>query len=43
MDLITLAIGIAIGALFSPFWMMVWTKIKGWFSSTPTPPAPPAA
>lgn len=28
-DLISLGIGIAVGAAFSPFWMMVWDKIKG--------------
>jgi hypothetical protein len=35
MDLITLAIGISLGALFSPFWMMVWSKIKAAVFKTP--------
>ena len=33
MDLLSVAVGIAVGAAFSPFWMMVWAKIKsmeGW-------------
>jgi hypothetical protein len=31
-----LLIGIAIGAAFSPFWMMVWNKIKSMvFPTTP--------
>jgi len=37
MDLISVAIGIAVGAAFSPFWMMVWGKIKS--AVTKTPPA----
>lgn len=28
MDIFSLAIGIAVGAAFSPFWMMIWTKVK---------------
>jgi hypothetical protein len=28
MDLLSLAVGIAVGAAFSPFWMMVWGKVK---------------
>jgi hypothetical protein len=39
MDLITLAIGIALGALFSPFWMKVWGWIKGLVNKGTTPPA----
>lgn len=39
MDLISTAIGIAIGAAFSPFWMMVWAKIKSAIASV-KPPAP---
>ena len=26
-----LIIGIAIGAAFAPFWMMVWKQIKDWY------------
>ena len=29
MDLITLGIGIALGAAFSPFWMKVYYFVKG--------------
>ena len=36
--MINLAIGIAIGAAFAPFWMMVWGMIKSKFDSM-TPPA----
>ena len=39
MDLFSLAIGIAVGAAFSPFWMMVWAKIKAAVSKAGTPPA----
>jgi hypothetical protein len=39
MDLLSLAIGIAVGAAFSPFWMMVWGKVK----ATVTKAKPPAA
>jgi len=28
MDIFSLAIGIAVGAAFSPFWMMLWAKAK---------------
>ena len=28
MDLLSLAIGVAIGAAFSPFWMKVWEWMK---------------
>ena len=41
MDLLSVAVGIALGAAFSPFWMMVWGKIKKVLASAPTtPPAP---
>lgn len=33
MDLITLALGIAIGAAFSPFWMALYQKVKDWVST----------
>jgi hypothetical protein len=33
MDLFSLVTGIALGAAFSPFWMMVWGKIKDQFTS----------
>ena len=44
MDLFSLVIGIAVGAAFSPFWMMVWGMIKAKLSGVfnKTPPAPPA-
>lgn len=35
MDIITLAVGIAIGAAFSPFWMALWAKLKGWMATPP--------
>ena len=28
MDLLSVVIGIALGAAFSPFWIMLWTMIK---------------
>jgi hypothetical protein len=28
MDFVTLGIGIAVGAIFAPFWMMLWNKGK---------------
>ncbi len=31
--MIHLIIGIAIGAAFAPFWMMVWNKAKAWFKA----------
>ena len=40
MDLVTLAIGIALGAVFSPFWMKVWAKVKSAFSKAAPPPSP---
>lgn len=33
MDLLSLAVGVAVGAAFSPFWMKVWTYIKGVFAA----------
>lgn len=27
------ALGVAVGAAFAPFWMMVWGKIKDWCNS----------
>lgn len=41
MDLFSLVIGIAVGAAFSPFWMMVWAKVKAAVSKADT--TPPAA
>jgi hypothetical protein len=38
MDLVTLGIGVALGAMFSPFWMKVWAWVKSKFGGT-TPPA----
>jgi hypothetical protein len=32
MDLVTLVIGVVVGAVFSPFWMKVWNMVKGWFT-----------
>jgi len=32
MDVVTLVLGIAVGAVFSPFWMKVWGMVKGWVS-----------
>lgn len=50
MDLVTLVIGIALGAAFSPFWLKVYTwakdKIQGTTTTTTTtvtPTPPPAA
>jgi len=34
MDLVSLAVGVAVGAAFSPFWMAVWAKVKAWFSKS---------
>ncbi len=34
MDLISIIVGIAIGAAFSPFWMAVWKRIKGMMTKT---------
>jgi len=28
-----LIIGIAIGAAFAPFWMMMWNQVKAWWAS----------
>lgn len=39
MDLFSLAIGVAVGAAFSPFWMTVWAKIKAMVAKD-VPPAP---
>jgi len=39
MDLFSLAIGVAVGAAFSPFWMIVWGKIKAAVTKA-APPAP---
>lgn len=36
MDLLSVAVGVAIGAAFSPFWMGVWAKIKSVISSSST-------
>jgi hypothetical protein len=38
MDLLTLVVGVAVGAVFSPFWMMVWAKVKAMVTKS-TPPA----
>jgi hypothetical protein len=38
MDLLSVAVGIALGAAFSPFWMMVWAKIKAMVASAPVAP-----
>ena len=38
MDLLSVAVGIALGAAFSPFWMMVWGKIKSVIASAPAAP-----
>ena len=40
MDLLSLALGVAIGAAFAPFWMNVWAKIKTMIQSNSTPPKP---
>jgi hypothetical protein len=40
--MLDLAIGIAIGAAFSPFWMMVWNMAKAKVTSALTPQDPPA-
>jgi hypothetical protein len=32
--MLNLIIGIAIGAAFAPFWMMIWNQIKTWWAST---------
>jgi hypothetical protein len=39
MDLFSLGIGIALGAVFAPFWMMVWGKIKDAVSKAKPPAA----
>ena len=31
--MINLVIGIAIGAAFAPFWMMVWSQLKAWWTA----------
>ena len=33
--MIDFAIGVAVGAAFAPFWMMVWAKIKALLQSAP--------
>ncbi len=33
MNLFTLLAGVALGAAFSPFWMMVWNWVKTFVSS----------
>jgi len=33
------AIGVAVGAAFAPFWMMIWTKVKT-AATKAVPPAP---
>jgi len=35
MDLLSLAVGIAVGSAFAPFWMMVWAKIKAAVTKAP--------
>lgn len=37
MDLFSLIIGIAAGAAFSPFWIMLWGKIKAAARTASTP------
>ncbi len=34
--MINLLIGIAVGAAFAPFWMMVWREIKAKYSAHTT-------
>jgi hypothetical protein len=36
MSLLSLLAGVALGAAFSPFWMMVWGMVKGWFKKEVT-------
>lgn len=38
MDLLSFIIGIVIGAAFSPFWMMVWARIKDFYQSKTAQP-----
>ena len=38
MDIISLAIGIALGAAFSPFWMKLWGVIKAKITTITTTP-----
>ncbi len=33
MDLVALVVGIAVGAVFSPFWMKVWEMVKAFVQS----------
>lgn len=33
--MIDFVIGVAVGAAFAPFWLMVWDKIKKLIRSTP--------
>jgi hypothetical protein len=37
MDIFSLTIGIAVGAAFAPFWMMVWKGIKAKFTTVVPP------
>ena len=37
MDLLSVVVGIALGAAFSPFWIMVWAKIKSWVTAPAAP------
>jgi hypothetical protein len=39
MNLLFLTVGIALGAVFSPFWLKVWEKIKSVFSKAVPPPS----
>jgi nitrogen fixation-related uncharacterized protein len=32
MDIVTLVVGVAVGAVFAPFWMMLWNKVKDKFT-----------
>jgi hypothetical protein len=51
MVMIDIIIGIVLGVVFNSTWLMLWkffkttsvyAKLIGFFSKTPTPPAPPA-
>jgi hypothetical protein len=30
--MVEFAVGVAVGAAFAPFWMMVWGKVKSYFT-----------
>jgi hypothetical protein len=40
MDLLSIIAGIILGAAFSPFWMMVWGKIRAAIDSKKEEPPP---